>query len=88
LDIEGPNLISEDVDLNFLNNIPFEAKKILLSKKDNLRPFLKSIQDLYEYLDNACFFNDMRNDKIFYDEEIYSLVHFVNILIGNIINLE
>ena len=86
--IEGPNLISEDVDMNFLNNIPFEAKKILLSKKGNLRPFLKSIQDLYDYLDNVYFFNDIRKDKIFYDKDIHFLVNFINILIGNTINID
>lgn len=86
--IEGPNLISEDVDINFLNNIPFKAKEILISQKGNLRQFLKSIQDLYDYLDNTYFFNDIRKDKLFYDSDIHFLVNFLNILIGNIVNID
>lgn len=86
--IEGPNLISEDVHIELLENMPYEAKKILLSKKGNLRPFLLSLQQLYEYSSNVLFFNDVKREKIFYDSEIFNLVNFLNIALGNIINLE
>jgi hypothetical protein len=85
--LKGPNLISSDVDINFIRNLPLDIKNILLEKKENLRNFLKSIQDLYDDSENMYLYNDIRSSKIFDNEEVLNILKFVNSLSGNILNL-
>ena len=43
--LNGPNLISSDVDINFIRNMPIDIQKLLLEKKENIKNIIKIIKN-------------------------------------------